>query len=155
MVVLEKLKIKQFMLRTIFGLIWIIAGFIKIVLVFSSLFFAKDLEIMFSETIKSFAKNCIIPQYAELIASIAIPHSTLIFLTFGFIEFIVGILILYNYPLSKIGLILAILTNLLYLPLTPPFTIITNATFIIFQIYALLKEDLRFNIISLFLKKFK
>jgi len=105
-----------------------------------------------SEMLKGFAQTCIIPFYAEIIRNFVVPNSFLIVLLFSFLEILCGVLILTGKIFARIGLILAIILNILFLPLQYPFTFILNAPLIALQGSMYLYANLETNY---FLKLFE
>jgi uncharacterized membrane protein HdeD (DUF308 family) len=137
----EKMKKIRKYMPLIVGIFWIIGGLGK--------FVASSFV---SEMLKGFAQTCIIPFYAEIIRNFVVPNSFLIVLLFGFLEILCGILILTGKIFARIGLILAIILNILFLPLQFPFTFILSAPLIALQGSMYLHANLETNY---FLKLFE
>jgi len=114
-------------LKKIWGIIWIVSGGFKF------LFPGKIPMGMFAE-------KCVVPFYKQFIETIVLPNSLLFLLGVAFLEIIAGVLILSSKKeKAKIGLVLASLMNLAFLPLLGVFTFFINFVFLGVQIY-LLKE---------------
>ncbi|MEM5831101.1 MAG: hypothetical protein QXO40_02775 [Candidatus Aenigmatarchaeota archaeon] len=116
-------------LRVFLGLMWIVAGILKIPL---SFFEAENM-------IKSFSETCLIGFYSEIIKNYVLPNSFLVVLIIGILEILTGILILRSEFLVKIGFCIGIFLNIIFLPLAN-YTIPINLILIALQLFLLTKK---------------
>lgn len=126
-------------IRTCLGIIWLFSGIGKFI----------GLNFM-SNTLQNFAQTCLIPFYADFILKFIVPNALFVIVIIGFLEIIAGILILHSNIFAKAGLILAILLNIAFLPLSIG-TVFINAVFIILEVY-LLRKDLSKSILKSIIK---
>lgn len=134
------MKISPRTLRILFGVIWIIAGVGKLI---SLNFVAKTLGI--------FTETCLLPFYTQFISSFVLPNAFVIVLCVSITEIFAGILILCSRIYAKIGLVIAILLNIAYLPLGIP-QVFINLVFILAELW-LLTQNLDENILKILLKR--
>jgi uncharacterized membrane protein YphA (DoxX/SURF4 family) len=93
-------------LRTVLGVFWFVAGVGKLL----SLSKVANMLAMFTET-------CLLPFYAQFISSFVLANASLIVLLIAITETVAGILILHSKMYAKLGLALATLLNIVFLPI--------------------------------------
>lgn len=115
-----------------FGIIWIISGITKFLMLIVQNLTGKEIAGLSFQT---FVKLCIIPPYTDIIATYFLPMAMLFIFLAGLAETIAGFLILQSGNWVKLGLTIGIIMNILYAPLAGIPTVIVNLLFIIPQVW--------------------
>ncbi len=136
------MKINSKTLRTVLGTFWFLAGVGK-------LLFLNKVAAMLS----MFVKTCLLSFYADFISSFVLANASIIVLLIAIAEVVAGIFILHSEIYAKLGLLLATLLNIVFLPLGIP-QVFINTLFIAAQLW-LMKKELNESIIAGFLLRFK